>query len=1197
MNNQLSTPIPPLPTRQSVLQRLPRWLAFSALAVSAPLVHAQVATVATNGSATFPTPNGTSATMPGNVSAQGGSAVTERGMVFAPTSLNNNPLIGGLNVTQVASGSGTGTYTAAVTGLTGSTGYTWKAYATNSSGTAYSSTATFTTPGSSPPTLASNTPTSASVTATTATLGGNVSSFNSNTNGALRAVAYSITSVNATPTPTSPNTMFSSVNGSTTGAFTRSITGLSHGTQYSFIAYATNGAGTTTTNVGTFTTLPIAPTVTSSTSASITTTTATLGGNVTDDGRGAISERGVVYSVTATNSNPLINGAGVTKATAAGTTGVFTVPVSSLAVGTTYSFKAYAINSAGTTYTSPTSTFTTLALSPTITSPTSASLTTHATTTVSSATLGGNVTFAGAEASTRGVVYSLETVNTNPVISGTGVTSSSVITDTAATTGTFTVSVTGLEPFKTYRYKAYITNAAGTVYTAVSSFTTPAVAPPINSSPSLASITSTGATLGGTVTNTGGRPITERGVVYSKTATNGNPLLLGTGVSKSVMSPANATGAFTIAVTGLDPNTSYSYKAFSSNAVGTNYTSVGTFTTSAAAPTIATPTKTSITSTTATLGGHVTKNGGVSLTERGLVYSVTSTNGNPLINGAGVTKLVVSGTSTGVFTGSVTGLTANTAYSFKAYATNSAGTSYTTVATFTTLAAAPSIATPTSASITGTAVTLGGNVTADNGATLSEKGVVYSISSVNGSPSIAGVGVTKVVVSGASTGVFTTTTQITGLTPGTRYSFKAYATNSKGTTYTSAATFTTSAAAPTMSSPSKSSITAKGATLGGTVSKTNGASITERGIVYSKTSENSNPLIDGANVTKSVVTGTTGSFTKSVGGLTANTAYSFKAYATNSAGTSYTSVATFTTAAAAPTMASTPTSSSISSTGATLSGNVTSDNGAAITQRGVVYALTSLNPNPKIATKSVTKATTSGTTGAFNVSVTGLSPGKAYSFRAYAINSKGTSYSSVGTFTATSAGPTVNSPTKTLITTTKATLGGKVVSANGSAVTERGVVYSVTASNNDPLISGSGVTKKVKAGTTGTFTVEVTGLQPGTQYSFKAYATNANGTSYTSVATFTTASAAPLAGAGALPSSPRAEAYETVDPVSGLKYLTLVVDTSEGASPVVEVSSDLIEWFSGVDHTTVLSEEAGMLKVRDNTPITPDAKRYIRVKP
>ena len=104
-------------------------------------------------------------------------------------------------------------------------------------------------------------------------------------------------------------------------------------------------------------------------------------------------------------------------------------------------------------------------------------------------------------------------------------------------------------------------------------------------------------------------------------------------------------------------------------------------------PTVTTPTSASIAATTATLGGNATADGGSAITVRGVVYSETTTNNNPEIGGSGVTNAPAAGTGTGVFTAGVTGLTASTAYSFKAYATNVNGTTYTTVATFTTDAA------------------------------------------------------------------------------------------------------------------------------------------------------------------------------------------------------------------------------------------------------------------------------------------------------------------------------------------------------------------------------------------------------------------------------------------------------------------------------------------------------------------------------
>ena len=103
----------------------------------------------------------------------------------------------------------------------------------------------------------------------------------------------------------------------------------------------------------------VAPTVTSPTSSGVTATSATLGGNVTSDGGGQITERGVVYCAGA--CTPAIGGAGVTKvAAAAAGTGVFTTSASGLSAATGYSFRAYATNSAGTAY-STGATFTTLA--------------------------------------------------------------------------------------------------------------------------------------------------------------------------------------------------------------------------------------------------------------------------------------------------------------------------------------------------------------------------------------------------------------------------------------------------------------------------------------------------------------------------------------------------------------------------------------------------------------------------------------------------------------------------------------------------------------------------------------------------------------------------------------------------------------------------------------------------------------------
>ncbi len=67
----------------------------------------------------------------------------------------------------------------------------------------------------------------------------------------------------------------------------------------------------------------------------------------------------------------------------------------------------------------------------------------------------------------------------------------------------------------------------------------------------------------------------------------------------------------------------------------------------------------------------------------------------------------------------------------------------------------------------------------------------------------------------------------------------------------------------------------------------------------------------------------------------------------------------------------------------------------------------------------------------------------------------------------------------------------------------------------------------------------------------------------------------------------------------GLKYLVLTIEKPADwalSNHKIEVSSNLVDWFSGQKHTTVLSNTASVLQVRDNTPYTKEAKRYIRLK-
>lgn len=92
--------------------------------------------------------------------------------------------------------------------------------------------------------------------------------------------------------------------------------------------------------------------------------------------------------------------------------------------------------------------------------------------------------------------------------------------------------------------------------------------------------------------------------------------------------------------------------------------------------------------------------------------------------------------------------------------------------------------------------------------------------------------------------------------------------------------------------------------------------------------------------------------------------------------------------------------------------------------------------------------------------------------------------------------PTVTTQPVTNITATTATGNGTVVADGGSTITERGVCWSTSA---NPTTSDS---KATASGTTGSFTASITGLTNGTLYHVRAYAINANGTSYGDDVTF-----------------------------------------------------------------------------------------------
>ena len=215
----------------------------------------------------------------------------------------------------------------------------------------------------------------------------------------------------------------------------------------------------------------------------------------------------------------------------------------------------------------------------------------------------------------------------------------------------------------------------------------------------------------------------------------------------------------------------------------------------------------------------------------------------------------------------------------------------------------------------------------------------------------------------------------------------------------------------------------------------------------------------------------------------------------------------------APTLA-TGTASNVSSASATLNSTVAADGGVAnsgVVARGFVYAPTAINSAPKIGGMGVTQVSNftasslpvaqGSNLGAYTADLSGLTPGTSYTFSAYAQNVSGFAYTTPVTF-ATPTAPAVTTTAASGVTDTAATLGGNVTADGGAAVTARGVVYS--SADNSPGVGGAGVTNAANGTGTGAFSAEISGLANGTTYYFRAYATNAVGTTYGQTFGFTT---------------------------------------------------------------------------------------------
>lgn len=430
-----------------------------------------------------------------------------------------------------------------LTNLTPETTYYFMAYATNQAGTTTGETLSFTTTSelsSTIPEVVTNQATA--ISSTSATIGGTLLNGGQNTTvGFLYGTSEDNLQYFLTTSLTSNQN------------FSLELSSLTPNTTYYYAAYATNSAGTDIGETLSFTTeqeyLPTAPEVVTNQAISISTTSATIRGslvsgeqNSTVGFRYSSSEANLQYNVTASMTS----------------TQNFSYRLSGLTPNTTYYYAAYATNSAGSD-TGEILSFTTASES----DPSAPEVVTNLAATVTSTS-----------AIIRGTLLNGDNNTTVGFLHGTLEADLQYnVTASLSNSQDFSYRLSGLTPNTTYYYAAYATNSIGTSTGETLCFTTVSETTP--TFPEVITLNATdigptNATINGQLLN--GEQAATLGFMYGTNTNNIN-------LQHNVIATQTNSGYFSYQLTELSPNTTYYFKAYATNSVGTDNGEILSFST------------------------------------------------------------------------------------------------------------------------------------------------------------------------------------------------------------------------------------------------------------------------------------------------------------------------------------------------------------------------------------------------------------------------------------------------------------------------------------------------------------------------------------------------------------------------------------------------------------------------------------------
>ena len=404
------------------------------------------------------------------------------------------------------------------------------------------------------------------------------------------------------------------------------------------VVIATNDFHVTTLNV-----LPV---------TDIKSTSAVLNGEIVKDGSPKYTERGFVYAET---TQPTIDNA-IQKITVPITDDkTFSAAINDLTLGKKYYVRAFAIHKEVEVYSANEVSFTAEGSSlPKV----STKAITDIYRSTGKALIAGAVTELGDPVySERGFVYG---TTHNPIIQN-----ATKVQVEGSGLGEYFTTLSDLQLGNIYYVRAYATNTVGVAYGEEQLLDFKPILPVVvtNDVTGISEETKS-ATFHATITNAGDPVYTERGFVYGK-----SPDPTTSGATKLVVA-GSGTGTYYGDVHNLEVDCAYYVRAYVTYSSGTVYGDNKVFSVKKMyPPTVTTSAVTNINKTTATAGGNVTNDGGINVTERGVVFSTSQ---NPTVADSKVT----SGSGTGAFTCNLTGLEEGKTYYVRAYAMNVVGIGY-----------------------------------------------------------------------------------------------------------------------------------------------------------------------------------------------------------------------------------------------------------------------------------------------------------------------------------------------------------------------------------------------------------------------------------------------------------------------------------------------------------------------------------------